>query len=734
MRSRPLISALLLTCLLSAIAIPRQRAAALQTDVYVDGLAPGWLNWSWAQVDLANASPVHAGTASIRVSFGAWQGLYLATPGFSTLGFDEIRFFVHGGAAGGQHMNLYLYLASAGGEIEGPSLAVPVPLANAWSEVRLPLADLGGQNATVTGIVWQDSSGGSQPDFYLDDIAFASNTDPNAPQLSDASLITRAIPAGGAHGAIVRVRVSDPQGLGDLASVILEAQPGGLGTVALHDDGISNDGAAQDGVYGAYFSAPASASPGEYSLLVSAQDSAGHITKLPLGALEVLSAPGGQIPPTYPQRLGWGSNAWDENPAQDWQVASGVPWDYVYQYITYEWYQDGWGGNFVGRFVQQAWDKNYIPMVTVYMMLGLPPTCGEGAACYAQKLQNSQAVQNYLAALQEAASQAKGDKPVIFNLEPDFYGFMQQYTHQGHNQVDDPASYPVALNVNGYANNLVGFGQRMVDVVHTTAPNALVAPMVSMWATNHDPNTVTAAQAIGIAQQTAAFVDAMGGDRADLLVVEWSDRDAGRGIRPWWDISDQSLPRPTRAILWENALSVAAGKRLLLWQVPVGNMALDNTPTHYQDNRAAYLFGHPQDMQDAGVIGVLFGGGDGESTQVDTDGGFVASQGAIYYAAPAAPQGLQGIVTANGALRLIWQENSEPDLAGYQVSYRPAGGGEWTDRLVDRRNHTDLILPSGTWQAHLAAYDVMGNFSPVSAPIQVELTAEVKFVFLALTR
>ncbi len=38
-------------------------------------------------------------------------------------------------------------------------------------------------------------------------------------------------------------------------------------------------------------------------------------------------------------------------------------------------------------------------------------------------------------------------------------------------------------------------------------------------------------------------------------------------------------------------------------------MSLDNTCDHYQDNRAAYLFNHPRDLVDAGVMGVLFGGG-----------------------------------------------------------------------------------------------------------------------------
>ena len=292
---------------------------------------------------------------------------------------------------------------------------------------------------------------------------------------------------------------------------------------------------------------------------------------------------------------------------------SGVPWNYVYQYITYDWYVNGWGGNFVGRFVNQAWSKGYVPLISVYMILELPPTCGESATCYATKLQNATAVSTYLAALQEAARQAQGTHPVIFHLEPDFYGYMQQLSNSDERpagvQPDDPSSYPVALNVAGYPNTLAGFGRRMVDVIHATAPNALVAPAASMWATNGDPNSVTVSQVISMGQRTAAFIDAMGGAQSDLLVAEWSDRDAGSGLRPWWDDTNLTLPRPTRAILWENALSAAAHKRLMLWQMPVGNMSLDNTCDHYRDNRAAYAFQHPRDLFDAGVFAVLFGGG-----------------------------------------------------------------------------------------------------------------------------
>jgi hypothetical protein len=185
----------------------------------------------------------------------------------------------------------------------------------------------------------------------------------DGPQLSEGSLHPRSVLAGGSATLVVRARLSDPQGAEDIAALTLDGSGLGIGSVLLHDDGRSNDGSAADGVYGAVLSVATGTPPGEHYLLLTASDRAGHSTSLPLGALNVLAPTGGVIPSELPQRIGWGSNAWDEDPGEDWQVNSGVAWDYVYQYITFGW--ESWGGSFVERFVQQAWEKDFIPMVVV---------------------------------------------------------------------------------------------------------------------------------------------------------------------------------------------------------------------------------------------------------------------------------------------------------------------------------------------------------------------------------
>jgi hypothetical protein len=227
----------------------------------------------------------------------------------------------------------------------------------------------------------------------------------------------------------------------------------------------------------------------------------------------------------------------------------------------------------------------------------------------------------------------------------------------------------------------------------------------------------------------------MGGAQADLIFVEWSDRDAGSGLRPWWDDTNRTLLHVARAVLWENALSAAADKRLVLWQVPVGNMNLDNTCDHYQDNRVAYAFRHPRDLYEAGVIAVLFGGGATCMTQASTDGGFVQAQGDIAYDLPAAPTNLSAGGANGPTVPLRWDENSEPDLWGYRLSYRPVGGGAPLTLDVGPANATELLLPqAGQWEISVTAYDAMGRLSPASNSVIVTTTTNSEQIYLPLLR
>src|SRR5262245_26602022 len=70
--------------------------------IYTDALVNGWQNWSWATVNLSATSPVHSGTSSASVTAAAWQAIYLHHDAFDSSGYSNLVFWLHGGSAGGQ--------------------------------------------------------------------------------------------------------------------------------------------------------------------------------------------------------------------------------------------------------------------------------------------------------------------------------------------------------------------------------------------------------------------------------------------------------------------------------------------------------------------------------------------------------------------------------------------------------------------------------------------------------
>ena len=108
----------------------------------------------------------------------------------------------------------------------------------------------------------------------------------------------------------------------------------------------------------------------------------------------------------------------------------------------------------------------------------------------------------------------------------------------------------------------------------------------------------------------------------DLVFHDLTDRDAASpqstaGRRGWWDPTDRTVPDFGRWLAWVHALSIGLDRRVVLWQVPLGNQrfrSLDNTPGHYQDNKAEYFLAHPDLLAAAGIAGVLFGPGIDDAT------------------------------------------------------------------------------------------------------------------------
>jgi alpha-L-arabinofuranosidase len=153
-----------------ALMLPAVSKAQTNMTIYADSLVNGWSDGSYGiTTNYANTSPVHSGSDSISATItGAWGGLGLNHSSMTDTGYASISFWLNGGAIGGQQLQMYGNLSYA---VQSARYRLPTPLANTWQQYTVPLVALGVADATnFTGFAIQDSSGSTEPTFYLDDI------------------------------------------------------------------------------------------------------------------------------------------------------------------------------------------------------------------------------------------------------------------------------------------------------------------------------------------------------------------------------------------------------------------------------------------------------------------------------------------------------------------------------------------------------------------------------------
>jgi hypothetical protein len=214
----------------------------------------------------------------------------------------------------------------------------------------------------------------------------------------------------------------------------------------------------------------------------------------------------------------------------------------------------------------------------------------------------------------------------VVHVEPDMFGYLESASSTPASLTASVASSGNA-DVTAYPNTVAGFGRALLHLRDLYAPNVIMAAHVStwMWSLSTDASLDVAQ----IAKKDAAFMTGLGD--WDLFFTDISDRDAAYyqfvvrdGGAHWWDATNQKYPNFKRLNAWAAAFTAAAQKRLVIWQIPIGNTLMktvNNTNFHYQDNREQYwLQNYPNnqaisDLAQSGVIGLLFGAGNGGTTQ-----------------------------------------------------------------------------------------------------------------------
>jgi alpha-N-arabinofuranosidase len=134
-------------------------------SIYTDSLQNGWQSYGWATLNYSNTSPVHSGADSISVNATAYQALYLHHAAFDPTPYASLQFWINGGS-GGQRFNVQ---ATVNGNPQ-PAVALGPLAANTWTQVTLTLSQLGvAGNTSFDGFWIQDSTGTTQPTWYVDD-------------------------------------------------------------------------------------------------------------------------------------------------------------------------------------------------------------------------------------------------------------------------------------------------------------------------------------------------------------------------------------------------------------------------------------------------------------------------------------------------------------------------------------------------------------------------------------
>jgi len=423
------------------------------------------------------------------------------------------------------------------------------------------------------------------------------------------------------------------------------------------------------------------------------------------------------IPAELPAHFALGLSAQpDDQELYGWLPDSGIPWDYAYQYLAagvntgFGWQTWNSNAQFPLWYAQGARANGYLPVFPYYMLLqstGTCDSCGE-AQRDLSNLNNKSLMAAYYADFTNLMKRLGPETwngiggfghTAIVHVEPDLSGYAEQAVLQNSHcygvctgQANNPKYLKAAVRSTGkpdvaaYPNTYAGFNLALLHLRDIYAPNVLLAFHVSDWATLYDvgSSTDTSLNASALGTKAGTFAARSGTSQLrtdtsayDLVFNDVADRDAGYykymlgQPNRWWDRLNLSLPNFHR---WERYLSAvvqAAGKRAMVWQIPIGNQysrTENNSDGHYQDNRVEYFLGHVQELIDGGVIGLLFGAGNGGSTvqwdgkgdgvtnpasfcstdgmssgqvcndhtaqYTDDDGGYLREQATAYYASP----------------------------------------------------------------------------------------------------
>ena len=347
-------------------------------------------------------------------------------------------------------------------------------------------------------------------------------------------------------------------------------------------------------------------------------------------------------------------------------LAAAAPFGFRYQYLAggvntgQDWTHWNPNGSFASLYIAESEARHIIPVFSYYELRQSQPGAGvaDEASADLGNLANVATMRSYYLALElfyRRAAEARG--PVVLQMEPDLFGYVEQHAGQG-----DAETVPAAVastgipHLRGLPNTAAGFAQAVLVLRDRLAPRVIVGYPISIWGTGKD---------IHLSHPSSGEVDRMAAAAVsfyrslhasfDVTFTELTDRDAGyaevvngAGAGAWWGPVDFN-----HDLRFLRDYHARIPLPIVMWQIPLGNTVsptVNNTPYHYKDNKVQWLLGsgsdpHLRAFVNAGGVALLFGGGQAQDTDAGDasgdghpdDGGYFDARARAYYAAGALP-------------------------------------------------------------------------------------------------
>jgi hypothetical protein len=323
-------------------------------------------------------------------------------------------------------------------------------------------------------------------------------------------------------------------------------------------------------------------------------------------------------------------NDLQNNHDMDGAYTLGTTVDLHYAYLSGLATKGGWpdwnaNGSFVNILTDSAKSHGVTPMFTLYGM------AADGDGNFSMTTDDASMNLYWQGAKLLFQRLAMFNGPAVVHLEPDFWGYAMQKSQDGTAKVIVTEHAPDCA---GLPDNLIGMAECLLKLGRTYAPKAAIGFHASAWG--------------GTQANVIKFFQTIHADAADFVATDVLDRDAGcfeahtdpncqRNDGPWyWDETNKTTPNFQQHLAWVKAVHDGLKLPVMWWQVPFGvpSTTSGGSAGHYRDNRVHYFFNNVDQFVAAGGVGIAFGTGAANQTDITTDGGQFKAAVAKYFGAP----------------------------------------------------------------------------------------------------